>query len=422
MLSASANTAETGTHALVSFAWIMAAALAAPILSWATRKHIPAVVFLLVLGVIIGPHVLGLARNDSSIDMLKELGLGLLFLLAGFEIDLDTMKDKAGKSALITWVVCMVFSFFGALLVVGADDTSAAIVLAIALTSTALGTLMPILKQQGWLATPIGRRVMIHGAIGELAPIMAMALLLSTRSTFLTAIVLALFFLIALFVAFLPRTVRFFAPWVRRAMIDGASATNQTVVRAVLLMLAILMSAAAVFQLDVVLGAFAAGIILKQLVPENLRSALEERLDVLGYGLLIPVFFVVSGMGIDIGAVAQAPFAPIILVAVILLTRGVPIMIQELFFAKDTQLETWQDKVQVGFYSATGLPIIVAVTEVATHSHIIRAQYGSLLVAAGAATVLVFPLLAAAVGRAAVHKKPSREKQRADKHEQEKSM
>lgn len=238
---------------------------------------------------------------------------------------------------------------------------------------------------------------MVHGAVGEVGPIIAMALLLSTRSTILTTAVLVLFFIIAVLVAVLPATVRFLVPWVGRAILDGARATDQTIVRAVILMLAILMAVAAVFELDVVLGAFAAGIILRKLVPEKYSHTLEMRLDVVGYGLLIPVFFITSGMGIDTSAVSQAPWMLVALVGVILVTRGIPIVLRELFFHTGSPLESWKEQLQVGLYSATGLPIIVAVTEVATHSHIISTETASLLVATGAVTVLVFPLMAAAL-------------------------
>lgn len=377
---------------LVAFTWIMVAALVAPIISYATGKRIPAVVMLIAFGLLIGPNVLSLAEIGPGVNILRELGLGMLFLLAGYEIDPKQLRGKEARAGVSTWIICALLSFAGAFLIIGSD--SRAIVLAIAMTSTAIGTLLPILKQQGMLQTKVGQSLMLHGAIGEIGPILAMALLLSTRATWLTAAVLFAFAAIAITVAIVPRTLRAVAPWVTKAMVDGASATNQTILRMVLTMLAILMAVAAVFELDVVLGAFAAGFILRAVVPEKFNYALEQRLDVLGYGLLIPVFFVCSGMTLDPKAVVDNPVLLIIFVPLIYVTRGLPIFLREQFTNTGSGLADWRERAQLSLYSATALPIIVAVTEVAVSSGILGQEHASILVAAGSATVLLFPLIA----------------------------
>lgn len=385
------------TDALVSFAWIAGAGLLAPVLSFLTGKRVPAVVFLLVLGLVIGPFGVGLASDGEAVDLLRELGLGFLFLLAGLEINPSMLKSREGGNALATWILCLVLSFVGAVLLTS-GQTDVAVVLAIALSSTALGTLMPILKQNGLTGTPVGNSVTIHGAIGELAPVIAMAVLLSARTTWASAVVLAVFFVVAAVVAVLPRTVHRLVPAVGWALRDGAGSTNQTVIRSVVLMLAILMAVAAVFDLDVVLGAFATGIILHQIVPDKLLPPLESQLEVVGYGVFIPVFFVTSGMAVDTGVIADHPWFVLAVVPVILLTRGMPIFLRELWTPTGSALTTWRQKLEMSLYSATGLPIIVAVTGVATSSGILDQDDASLLVAGGALTVLIFPLVAPLVG------------------------
>lgn len=382
------------SNPLVSFAWIMAAAVTAPLISWATGKRVPAVVLLIGAGILIGPHWLGLASTEGGVGLLKQLGLGMLFLLAGYEINPTMIRSREGRTSATTWLVCMGLSFAGACVLLQPHNTSTAVVLAIAFTSTAVGTLMPIMKQQQVLHTPVGRSLLVHGAIGEIFPIFAMALLLSARSTWVTAIVLAAFFVIALVVAAIPRTVRFLLPWTARAMVLNAGATNQTVMRLVLWMLGVLMAVAAVFELDVVLGAFAAGFILRRLVPEKFSEAVEQRLDIVGYSLLIPVFFVCSGMTIDPRAVADKPWLLCILVPLIYVVRGLPVLIRELFFTTGSQLTNVREKIQLSLYAATALPIIAAVTEVAVESQLLSEENASLLVAAGSVTVLIFPFIA----------------------------
>ena len=382
------------SNPLVSFAWIMAAAVMAPLISWATGKRVPAVVLLIGAGILIGPHWLGLASTEGGVGLLKQLGLGMLFLLAGYEINPAMIRSREGRTSATTWLVCMGLSFAGACVLLQPHNTSTAVVLAIAFTSTAVGTLMPIMKQQQVLHTPVGRSLLVHGAIGEIFPIFAMALLLSARSTWVTAIVLAAFFVIALVVAAIPRTVRFLLPWTARAMVLNAGATNQTVMRLVLWMLGVLMAVAAVFELDVVLGAFAAGFILRRLVPEKFGEAVEQRLDIVGYSLLIPVFFVCSGMTIDPQAVVDKPWLLCILVPLIYVVRGLPVLIRELFFTTGSQLTNVREKIQLSLYAATAHPIIAAVTEVAVESQLLSEENASLLVAAGSVTVLIFPFIA----------------------------
>jgi len=382
------------SNPLVSFAWIMAAAVTAPLISWATGKRVPAVVLLIGAGILIGPHWLGLASTEGGVGLLKQLGLGMLFLLAGYEIDPAMIRSREGRTSATTWLVCMGLSFAGACVLLQPHNTSTAVVLAIAFTSTAVGTLMPIMKQQQVLHTPVGRSLLVHGAIGEIFPIFAMALLLSARSTWVTAIVLAAFFVVAIVVAAIPRTVRFLLPWTARAMVLNAGATNQTVMRLVLWMLGVLMAVAAVFELDVVFGAFAAGFILRRLVPEKFGEAVEQRLDIVGYSLLIPVFFVCSGMTIDPRAVADKPWLLCILVPLIYVVRGLPVLIRELFFTTGSQLTNVREKIQLSLYAATALPIIAAVTEVAVESQLLSEENASLLVAAGSVTVLIFPFIA----------------------------
>ena len=390
------------TNSLVSFAWIMAVALLAPLVSHALGKKMPAVALLIFFGMLIGPSMLDLANEDPGIGMLKELGVGALFLLAGFEIDLATLKSKEAATGLSTWLICMVVSGVGAYFLM--DDIPGAIVMAIALTSTALGTITPMLKQDKLLGTRVGDSVVIHGAIGEVAPITAMALLLGTRSTWATMLILLAFIAIAVAVAVMPFAITTLMPWFKEAFISGAGSTNQTIMRLIILILAILMAVTAVFELDIVLGAFAAGIILNRIVPDEFHKGLENRLDVVFYSMLIPVFFVVSGMAIDWKVIVDEPLKVLGIPLLILVTRGLPVFLRENIHQTGSDVETTRERIQVALYAATGLPIIVAVMTLAVGSGIVDTEMASIFIAGGALTVAIFPFLSGLVREKAEEK------------------
>lgn len=397
--------AEASSTELVSLFWIVLAVFAAPVLSSLTRSLVPGVVVLLAGGMLVGPNGLGLAVESGGVAMLAELGLGMLFLLAGFELDVASATGRGGRRAAGTWVASMVLAAGVGWLVSGRWETAVAI--GLLLTSTAVGTLLPILKGAGHDTTPVGRAVLTHGAIGELGPVLVMAVLLGTRSIGSSLVAVALFFAAALVTLVVPaRLLRI--PGLGRALVSGTSTTSQLAMRTVLLLLAAMMVVATVFGLDVVLGAFAAGIILRRLVDaladqlrasdenpaRDLAEVLTHQLETVGYSVFIPVFFVVSGMAISVGAVAAAPWVLVAAVASMLGLRGGGVWLSERVLRTSPGLTTGRERARVGLYAATGLPIIVAVTQVAVDNGLMAAEISSVLVAAGAVTVLLFPLLA----------------------------
>lgn len=384
---------EPEPSAIVSLFWIAAAAVAAPLLSRLLRGLIPDVVLLLGLGVVLGPHVLTLAGTGGGVDLLSELGLGMLFLLAGYELDPKLLGGKPGRTAWLTWLAGLVLALLLVWLAAADAGFTALIAVAIALSSTALGTLLPIVKQDGVLEQPLGRAVLAHGAVGELGPVLAMSILLTGHDLSASIVILVLFGAAAAVVAWVPQRILDRRPGVERVIAALATGTTQLPVRLVFLLLLILMAVAEVFELDVVLGAFAAGLILRRLMAET-HPEIQDSLETIGYGVLIPIFFVTSGMGIDPAAVAAEPLMWVLFVVAIGVARGSTVWLSERFIPHGANLEHPHERVQLALYAATGLPIIVAVTQVAVRGDLMTATMASTLVAAGATTVLLFPLLA----------------------------
>ena len=390
----------------VSLMWIALCAVIAPLMAgMVPRRLVPEVVILLIAGVIIGPNVLGLAQTDDAIGLLRELGLGMLFLLAGYEIEVAELTGRSGRRALLTWLICLGTALAVVFLVGLSGAVHAEIAVAIALCSTALGTLLPILKDGGLMGTAVGRSVMNHGAYGELGPVIAMAVLLGTGGPAQAVVAVIMFALIAAAVTLPWRRVRRETSKLMAVVDAGSETTGQTTVRLTVLLLVALCVLAEVFDLDVVLGAFAAGFILRQALPRG-DEQLEHKLNGLAFGLLIPIFFVTSGMAIDPSAVAAQPVLLVLFVIMIVLVRGVPVFVSSTLERQQTSgapMFTRRESVRIGLFAATGLPIIVAVTSTAVSAGQMSAENASVLVAGGAVTVLTMPLAATLIGGRGTH-------------------
>jgi hypothetical protein len=249
-------------------------------------------------------------------------------LLAGHEIELKELTGRGGRRTLVTWLSCFVL----ALLLVGllglAGIVSAEVAVGIGLVS-AFGVLLPILRDSGQLSTPFGATILTHGAFGELGPVIAMAVLLGTRGALKSILVLLLFAVIAVGVTYASTRVM---PESRlgRLVSAGQETTAQLTVRLVVLLVIALSLLAAAFEFDIVLGAFAAGFILRRVLPAG-HASLEHKLDGLAFGLLIPVFFVTSGMAIDPSAVSAHPVVLLAFVVAIVVVRGGPVLVATLW-------------------------------------------------------------------------------------------
>ena len=382
---------------------LVAAAVAAtaPLIARAIpRGLVPETVILLAFGALLGPHMAGAIELTDSITMLSELGLAFLFLLAGYEINPHSLTGTLGKKGFVTWFVSMALAAGAILLSPNFSITHIdGIAIAIALTTTALGTLMPILKERELEDTPVGEGILAFGTWGELCPVLAMALLLSSRSEWKTLLILAAFTGLCVFMAVIPAKARRGGRRVYQFLASKRNTTSQTFVRAVVFLLIALVTVSAVFDLDIVLGSFAAGFVLRYVIPEG-NHELEAKLNAIGYGFLIPIFFVVSGAKVDLADVGNQPILLVQFIAALLLIRAVPIVVA-LSTGRGKEKLSVHNRITVALYCTTALPIIVAVTSVATKSGAMSQEAAGVMVAAGSITVFLMPFLASLTYRVA---------------------
>ena len=375
------------TRELNSLLVIAAIAAATPLLVGLLRLPVAEVVLMLGFGVIFGPEVLGWIELDAAIDLLAELGLAFLFFAAGLELEKRAVQGRSGKLALTGWLVSAALALVAAGILGRLGVITDFLGVAICLTSTALGTLLPILSDKGLIKTPFGNYFMGAGAIGEFAPVLAISLLLSTKSFWMALLSVLLFGAVAFIFAKAPTLLR--TNRVMSVIERGQETSAQTAVRLTALLLVALLAIAEDFGLDVVLGAFIAGIITKQLVPANEQSGLQTKVEGIAFGVFIPIFFIVSGARLDISSILANPSLLFVFLVLLLIVRGVP-----QFFLYRRAIPNAKERAGYSLYVATALPIIVAVTSVELASGIMEPSVAAALVGAGALSVLVFPLIA----------------------------
>jgi Kef-type K+ transport system membrane component KefB len=350
------------------------------------------VVVELLLGALIGPDVLGLADVDDILGFLGQLGLGFLFFFAGYEIEFERIRGAPLRLAVIGWAItlALAYAFAGALAAAGV--VLSGLLVGSAMTTTALGTLIPVLRDAERLDTRLGRFVLGAGAMGEFGPVMIVTLLLSTQSdTFTQLLLLAAFVVLAVLAAAISAgAFRRGHAFIERNM----ETSGQVPVRLTVLLLFALVVIAADLGLDVILGAFAAGAILRLLVRGQEVERFESKLDAVGFGLLIPFFFVTSGMQLDLSALVESASAlielPVFLV-LFLVVRGLPALL--LYRAELPARE----RVALAFLSATQLPLVVAITTIGVDQGHMRTSTAAALVGAGVLSVLIYPSVALAV-------------------------
>lgn len=357
-------------------------------------KPIPEVVFFVFAGAVAGPYCLGIIHSTEAMEMLSHLGLGMLFLLAGYELNPKDLMGARGRHASISWVVSMVLAVVVTPLMGLGLDSVGSLAFAIALTTTAYGTLVPIMRERQLVGTPTGDVIDSYGAIGEILPVLAMSvLLIPSRPKVASVIYLLIFVGICLVVAHYANAVkrygRRFVSWV----VEYAGSSSQPMVRITMLLLVSLLLLAATMELDAVLGAFAAGFILRYVVGDD--DALISKLQVIGNSFFIPLFFVVSGMGVNLMAAVEDPGLLVAYMLLLLLVRGCVVGVS-LYVFPETRSMSLGEKVSASLYCTMALPLIVALTEVATDAGAMGSELASVLVTAGALTVLIIPVVTTA--------------------------
>jgi Kef-type K+ transport system membrane component KefB len=351
---------------------------------------LPAVVMEILLGILIGPQGLGLADGEGLVAPLSEMGLAVLFLMAGLEVNPDTVRGAPMRLALRGWVASLALAGGLALGAAALGLVAAPAYVAIAISTTAIGALLPVLKDEGLLGPPYGPFVLAAGAVGEALPLVVLSLFLAgAAGVGVQGAVLGLFGLVAALAITLANRLRQGAlPPVLRATMESS---GQFPIRFALFLTVVFVFLGESLGLDLVLGAFVAGAVLRAMLPHDLHDALMDRLAAVGYGFLVPVFFVASGMELDVAALLSAPASLLaipVFLAMMLLARGLPVLWLYRGVLSPRQ------RVALALHSGTQLPLVVAVTALAVREGAMPGATAAALVMAALLSVMLFPALA----------------------------
>ena len=370
----------------------LVAALAPLVVALLPGPRIPQVVIFLVGGVLIGPHGLGLA-STASITLLSNIGLGFLFLLAGYELDPQLLRQRPGRLALTGWAVTAVLAVGVVAGLGSAGYIRDFVPVGLALTTAALGTLLPILQDNHMLAGKFGRYVLAAGAVGELLPTIAISVFLTQHDHFAALASVALVGVLALVLTFVPRVTR--NRRLRGILSEGQDATGQTTLRWTTVLLFLLLTIASRFGLDVVLGALLAGIVLRAWTRQiNMdTTGLEHKFDAVGCGIFIPIFFVASGMTLDLKAISEDPLRALLFFVLLLAVRGLPSLLVY------RRVLPMRQRVQMTFITATTMPLLIPLAEIGQRDGVMLPATSAGLVGAGVLSVLIYPPIAVALGR-----------------------
>lgn len=397
-LPVAATTVDTGSF----FAIVLVAALAAVLVAVVPKRFAPPVVVLeLLAGILIGPHVLHLAHTDDFVDFFSNLGLGMLFYFAGYEIDFQRIKGLPLELGAWGWLLSVGLAFGIGGILAGLDVIESFLYTGAAMATTAIGTLIPILRDNGELKTRFGTYLLAAGGSGEFGPILLVTLFFSTQSALHESAILIAFVLLAIAIALL--SVRLaWQGW--PALERTFEASSQLAVRVTVVLVFGLVLLAGDLGLDVLLGGFVAGLITRMALKGHELTIFESKLTAVGFGFFVPFFFVTSGIAFNLPALASATaIAKLALFfALFLVVRGAPML---LLYGKAMNL---RDRAALAFYAATELPLVVAITTIAVDAGHMRSSTAAGLVGAAMLSTLVYPFVGMALRKDALEAEAER--------------
>jgi Kef-type K+ transport system membrane component KefB len=377
---------------------VVAVAFAAPfVLGLFPSVRLPSIVLEIIAGIVIGPSILGWVEVDESIEVISLIGLAFLLFLAGLEIEFPKLRGQVLSLTLVGFVISFAIAVVVALLLKAGGLIETPLLVAIILCATSLGVLIPVLKDAGQISSTFGQLVIAAGTIADFGAVILLSVFFSGEGGIGATLLLIGALVLLAGAIFLAVRGAERSSIIRADLLRLQDTTAQIRVRGAFVLLIGFAAIAAQLGLETILGAFMAGAILSLLDRDQAMTHpdFRRKLEAVGFGVFIPVFFVTSGVRLDLDAlVASASnvvMVPIFLAALVLV-RGVPALIyRRLLDARRTAI--------AGLLQATSLPFIVAATAIGEELGLVTAAEGAALIGAGLLSVLLFPVTGLALLR-----------------------
>lgn len=380
-------------------------ALIAPLtLGLAPRLRLPAVVLEIVAGIVVGPQVLDWVEVDLPISIVSLLGLAFLLFLAGLEIDVHQLRGQMLRLALLGYAATLVLGITVGTVLDGVGWVKSPGLVAVTLSATSLGLIVPVLKDSGRVESRLGQTVVAAATVADFAAIVLLSLLFSTSDTSTgSRLVLLLSFVVLIAVTAIAATLAARSKRLTMTLTSLQDTTAQIRVRAAVVLLVAFVALAEKFGLESILGAFMAGAVVG-LVDRDSSSHphFRTKLEAIGYGFLIPVFFVSSGMRLDLSGLMENPAAlsrvPVFVLA-LLAVRGLPALVL-------SGLLDRRSVIAAGLLQATSLPFVVTATQIGVQTGLMSGVTAAALVCAGLVSVMAFPAISLLLLRAPQEDEP----------------
>ncbi len=371
---------------------VVAVAFAAPLLlGFFPGVKLPSVVLEILAGILIGPSVLGIVEVDQSVSVIAVLGLAFLLFLAGLEIDFDRLRGQVLRVTMIAFVVSFGIALTVALLLKVSGLIETPLLVAIILCATSLGVLIPVLKDAGEISSTFGQLIVAAGTIADFGAVILLSIFFSGEGGVGSTLLLIGSLVVLAVVVFFAVKGAERASILRQDLIRLQDTTAQIRVRGAVVLLVGFAAIADSLGLESILGAFIAGAVLSLLDKDEQMTHPEFRrkLEAVGFGIFIPVFFVTSGVNYDLDALTSSAsnvlMVPIFLAALVA-ARGLPaLMYRRLIDRRQTMI--------AGLMQATSLPFIVAAVAIGEDLDLVTAAEGAALIGAGLLSVLLFPVI-----------------------------
>jgi Kef-type K+ transport system membrane component KefB len=370
---------------------VAAIAFAVPLfLGFFPSIRVPAPVLLIVAGIVVGPSGLGWVKVDLPIAILSLFGLAFLLFLAGLEIDPKMLRGRVLRLVGLGWAMSLGLGVIAGLLFGAFGLTRSSLLIAIALSATSLGLIVPILKDAGQSDTAVGRFTIAGASLADFGAVLLLSVFFSmskggagAKFTLLGGFVL----LVAAAVFALSRFGK--SRRLGQVLVMLQDTTAEIRVRFAIVLLVGFVALASRFGLETILGAFLAGAILNFVDRDSMSHPnFRVKLDAIGYGFLVPIFFVASGLRFDLKGLLHSPSAficvPLFLLA-LLLVRGLPAILYKSDIGR-------RGTFAAGLLQATSLPFLVTVSQIGVTLKTISPVTGAALVAAGLLSCVIFPI------------------------------